>query len=252
MQCFDSLVKLLDNFVDVEFFARHAQNKMICIGATTKRSSRIERLFQILCRRLQNHVAGIDVELAEKIAEKLDRELQIDDMDFDSALLAVQNGKSDIVMSGVSITETRLAVMDFSDPYTTAVQVIIVPEGSDITLENLGEHIIATQRATTGNIYCTDEFGDEHVLAYDNGMTAVQALMNGQADCVVIDNEPAKAFVAQNPGLMILDTEYVTEEYAIGIGKNNTELKDAINQALAELEADGTIQAIKDKYISAD
>ena len=196
--------------------------------------------------------AGIDVELAGKIAEKLGRELQIDDMDFDSALLAVQNGKSDIVMSGVSITETRLAVMDFSDPYTTAVQVIIVPEGSDITLENLGEHIIATQRATTGNIYCTDEFGDEHVLAYDNGMTAVQALMNGQADCVVIDNEPAKAFVAQNPGLTILDTEYVTEEYAIGIGKNNTELKDAINQALAELEADGTIQAIKDKYISAD
>ena len=195
---------------------------------------------------------GIDVELAGAIAEKLGLELQIDDMDFDSALLAVQQGKSDIVMAGVSVTDDRLLVMDFSDSYATGVQVVIVPEGSDVTIDNLGEHTIGTQRATTGNIYCTDDYGEDHVVAYDNGITAVQALMNGQVDCVVIDSAPAQEFVAANPGLTILDTEYVSEEYAIGMAKGNTALVEAVNQALAELKADGTIQSIVDKYITAE
>lgn len=150
---------------------------------------------------------GIDVEIAGAIAEKLGLELQIDDMDFDSALLAVQQGKSDLVMAGVSVTEDRLLVMDFSDSYATGVQVVIVKEGSDVTLDNLGDHIIGTQRATTGNIYCTDDYGEDHVVAYDNGITAVQALMNDQVDCVVIDSAPAQEFVAANAGLTILDTE---------------------------------------------
>lgn len=196
--------------------------------------------------------AGIDVEIAQAIADKLGLELVIDDMEFDSALLAVQQGKSDIVMAGVSVTEDRLLVMDFSDTYTTAVQVVIVKEGSEVTLDNLGDYMIGTQRGTTGNIYCTDDYGDDHVTAYDNGATAVQALLNGQVDAVVIDNGPAKEFVAANAGLTILDTEYVTEEYAIGFAKGNTELVDAVNGALAELIADGTVQAIIDSYISAE
>lgn len=195
---------------------------------------------------------GIDVEIAGAIAEKLGLELQIDDMDFDSALLAVQQGKSDIVMAGVSVTDDRLLVMDFSDSYATGVQVVIVKEGSDVTIDNLGEYTIGTQRATTGNIYCTDDYGEDHVIAYDNGITAVQALMNGQVDCVVIDSAPAQEFVTANPGLTILDTEYVSEEYAIGMGKGNTALVEAVNGALAELTADGTIQSIVDKYISAE
>lgn len=195
---------------------------------------------------------GIDVEIAQAIADKLGLELVIDDMEFDSALLAVQQGKSDIVMAGVSVTEDRLLVMDFSDTYTTAVQVVIVKEGSEVTLDNLGDYMIGTQRGTTGNIYCTDDYGDDHVTAYDNGATAVQALLNGQVDAVVIDNGPAKEFVAANAGLTILDTEYVTEEYAIGFAKGNTELVDAVNGALAELIADGTVQAIIDSYISAE
>ena len=195
---------------------------------------------------------GIDVELAEAIAAKLGLELQIDDMDFDSALLAVQQGKSDIVMAGVSVTDDRLMVMDFSNSYATGVQVVIVKEGSDVTIDNLGEHTIGTQRATTGNIYCTDDYGEDPVVAYDNGITAVQALMNGQVDCVVIDSAPAQEFVAANPGLTILDTEYVSEEYAIGMNKGNTALVEAVNQALAELQADGTVQSIVDKYISAE
>ena len=195
---------------------------------------------------------GIDVEIAGAIAEKLGLELQIDDMDFDAALLAAQNGKSDMVMAGVSVTEERLAVMDFSNTYATGIQSIIVPEGSDIaSVDDLEGKMIGTQRGTTGYIYCTDDYGEENVTAYDNGLTAVQALLNGQVDCVIIDNAPATEFVAANAGLVLLDTAYAEEEYAIGMGKGNTALVDAVNGALAELEADGTIQSIIDKYISA-
>ena len=201
--------------------------------------------------------AGIDVEIAGLIAEKLGLELQVDDMDFDAALLAVQQGKSDIAMAGVSVTESRLAVMDFSDSYATGVQVVIVKEGSDVTMDNLDQQMIGTQRGTTGYIYASDTpenggYGEDHVTAYDNGMSAVQALMNGQVDCVIIDSAPAQEFVKANPGLTILAGTWVEEEYAIGIQKGNDELREQINSALAELKADGSIQAIIDKYITAE
>ena len=195
---------------------------------------------------------GIDVEIATAIAEKLGLELDILDMDFDSALLAVQQGKSDIVMAGVTVNEDSLLVMDFTDSYATGVQVVIVKEGSDVTMDNMGEGLIGTQRGTTGNLYCTEDYGEEHVVAYDDGFTAVQALMNGQVDCVVIDNAPAQEFVKNNAGLTILDTEYAVEDYAIGLNKGNTALLDAINGALAELISDGTVQSIVDKYIPAE
>ena len=195
---------------------------------------------------------GIDIDTAKAIAEKLGLELDILDMDFDSALLAVQQGKSDIVMAGVTVNEDRLLVMDFTDSYATGVQVVIVKEGSDVTMDNMGEGLIGTQRGTTGNLYCTDDYGEEHVVAYDDGFTAVQALMNGQVDCVVIDNAPAQEFVKNNAGLTILDTEYAVEDYAIGLNKGNTALLDAINGALAELISDGTVQSIVDKYITAE
>ena len=194
---------------------------------------------------------GIDVEIAGKIAEKLGLELQIDDMEFTAALEAAQSGMSDMVMAGVTVDEDRLAVMDFSNSYATGVQVVIVKEGSDVTVDNLGEQLIGVQNGTTGWMYCTDDYGSEHVAAFDNGITAVQALMNGQVDCVVIDQGPAQSFVAENQGLTILETEYAVEDYAIGVAKGNTALLDAINGALEELTADGTIQSIIDKYITA-
>lgn len=196
---------------------------------------------------------GIDIETAQAIADKLGLELQIDDMDFDAALLAVQQGKSDMVMAGVTVTDERQNVMDFTDSYATGIQSIIVKEDSDIaSVDDLAGKKIGTQRGTTGYLYCSDDFGDENIVAYDDGLTAVQMLNNGQVDCVVIDNAPAKEFVAANPGLKLLDTAYVEEDYAIGVGKGNTELKDAINTALEELKADGTLQAIVDKYITAE
>ena len=196
---------------------------------------------------------GIDIEVAGAIAEKLGLELQVDDMDFDAALLAAQSGKSDIVMAGVTVTDERQKVMDFSDTYAEGIQSIIVPEDSDIaSADDLAGKIIGTQRGTTGYIYCTDDFGEDNVIAYDDGLTAVQALNNGQVDAVVIDNAPAKEFVAANPGLKILDTAYAQEDYAIGVAKGNTELLNAINGALEELQADGTLQSIVDKYIKAE
>ena len=196
---------------------------------------------------------GIDIETAQAIADKLGLELQIDDMDFDAALLAVQQGKADMVMAGVTVTDERQNVMDFTDSYATGIQSIIVKEDSDIaSVDDLAGKKIGTQRGTTGYLYCSDDFGDENVVAYDNGLTAVQMLNNGQVDCVVIDNAPAQEFIAANPGLKLLDTAYVEESYAIGVGKGNTELKDAINTALEELKADGTLQAIVDKYITAE
>ena len=201
---------------------------------------------------------GIDIEIAGAIADKLGLELQVDDMDFDAALLAAQTGKSDMIMAGVTVTEDRLTVMDFSDTYASGIQVVIVPEDSDITsIDDLVGKAIGVQRGTTGDLYCSDTvenggFGAENVTPYPDGLTAVQALMNGQVDCVVIDNAPAQEFVAANPGLKILDTEYANEDYAIGVAKGNTALLDAINGALAELKADGTLQSIVDKYITAE
>ena len=199
---------------------------------------------------------GIDVEVAGAIAKKLGLELVIDDMDFDAALLAVQQGKSDIVMAGVSVTEDRMLVMNFSDSYATGVQVVIVKEGSDVTMDNLGEKMIGCQRGTTGYIYASDSpenggYGEDHVTAYENGASAVQALLNGQVDCVIIDSAPAAEFVAANPSLALLEGNWVEESYAIGMNKDNAELQAAVNAALAELIADGTVQSIVDKYISA-
>ena len=204
-------------------------------------------------------IIGIDAEVAEAIAEKLGLELQIDDMGFETALTAVQNGQSDIAMAGITVDEERLEVMDFSDSYATGVQVVIVKEDSPIqSIDDLANaEMIGCQAGTTGYIYCSDTpenggYGEDHVTAYDTGALAVMALANGQIDAVVIDNEPAKAFVAANEGLKILDTEFAVEDYAIGVAKGNTTLLDAINNAMKELKADGTFQKIVDKYITAE
>ena len=202
---------------------------------------------------------GIDVEVAQAIAEKLGLELVVDDMGFDAALTAVQTGQSDIAMAGITVTPEREEVMDFSDSYATGVQVVIVKEDSPIqTVDDLANaDMIGCQAATTGYIYCSDTpenggYGEDHVTAYENGALAVMALVNGQVDAVVIDNEPAKSFVEQNEGLKILDTEFAVEDYAIGFAKGNTALRDAVNAALSELIADGTVQSIVDKYITAE
>ena len=196
---------------------------------------------------------GIDVELAGKIAEKLGLELVVDDMDFGSIITSVQTGKSDIAMAGLTVTDERKQNVDFTDSYATGVQVVIVPEDSDIqTIDDLQGKLIGCQESTTGYIYCSDDYGEDVVTAFPNGANAIQALVSGKVDAVVIDSQPAQEFVKQNAGLKILDTEYVTEDYAIGVSKDNTALRDAVNAALKELTDDGTVQSILDKYIKAE
>lgn len=196
---------------------------------------------------------GIDVDIAGKIAEKLGLELVVDDMDFGSIITSVQTGKEDIALAGLTVTDERKQNVDFTDSYATGVQVVIVPENSDIkTIDDLQGKLIGCQESTTGYAYCTDDYGEDMVTAFPSGANAVQALLTGKIDAVVIDKQPAEAYVAQNEGLKILDTEYVAENYAIGVSKDNTALRDAVNNALKELIDDGTVQAILDQYIKAE
>ena len=204
-------------------------------------------------------VDGIDVEIAVALANKLGLELVIDDMDFDAAQMAVQNNAADVMLAGLSYDKERDEVMDFSVSYATGVQSVIVKEGSGVTMDNLGEYMIGTQRGTTGYIYASapveeDGYGEDHVIAYDNGATAVQELINGTIDAVIIDNAPAQEFVAANAdaGLTILDGAWLEEAYCAAVDEGNTVLLDAINTALNELIEDGTIQTIIDKYITAE
>ena len=202
---------------------------------------------------------GIDIEIAYALADKLGLELVIDDMDFDAALMAVQNNSADMMLAGLSYSEERDEVVDFSDPYATGVQVVIVKEGSDVTLDNLGDYMIGTQRGTTGYLYASDTpenggYGEDHVIGYDSGVTAVQELINGTIDAVIIDKQPAEAYVAANPdaGLTILDGNWVEEDYCLAVDEGNTALLDALNTAMNELKSDGTLDEIVAKYINAE
>ena len=202
-------------------------------------------------------IVGIDAEVAAALAAKLGMDLQIDDMDFGAIINAVASGKADMGMAGMTVTEERLQSVNFSVSYATGIQAIIVKEGSAITsVDDLyaegASYMIGVQESTTGDIYCSDDFGEDHVSKYKNGADAVAALVADKVDCVIIDNEPAKVFVASNEGLKILDTEYVEEQYAIAIALENTELLDKINAALQELIDDGTVAGIVAKYISAE
>ena len=207
-----------------------------------------------------NKIVGIDAEIAGAIAEKLGLELQIDDMEFDSIIESVKGGKADIGLAGMTVTPDREMEVKFTETYATGVQVIIVTESSSITCADdlfaEGTNAkIGVQRNTTGDLYTTWDLEDEGLATidrYSKGADAVQALKTGKVDCVVIDNEPAKAFVAEVEGLKILETEYITEDYAAAMSKDNTELYDAVNNALKELIADGTVKGIIDKYIPAE
>lgn len=210
-------------------------------------------------------IVGIDAEIAQAIADKLGYELKIEDMDFNSIITAVQTGKVDMGMAGMTVTEDRKKNVDFTDSYATGIQSIIVKEDSSITsVDDLGKlldegkkFLIGVQQSTTGDIYCSSSpedggYGEDHVTKFTTGANAVQALLTGKVDCVIIDNEPAKSFVKANKGLKILDTEYAVEDYAIAISKDNNELLKKVNEALKELIADGTVKNIVDKYIKAN
>lgn len=198
-------------------------------------------------------IVGIDAEFAAAIAEKLGMELKIEDMAFDSIIPAVQSGKADFGAAGMTVTEDRQKQVDFSDTYYTGRQVIIVAEGNTEIAgpDDLAGKKIGVQQGTTGDIYASDDYGDENVERYNKGFEAVQALQQGKIDAVIIDDQPAQTFVSENEGLKILETEYVEEEYALCF-KKDSELVAKVNEAIAELKKDGTFDKIIDKYIGSE
>ena len=201
-----------------------------------------------------DEIVGIDPEIAAAIADELGMELQIEDVDFDSIVAGVASGKYDMGMAGMTVDPDRLESVNFSDSYATGIQSIIVKEGSPI--QSVGDLSSSTkigvQQGTTGAQYAADDYGQDAVVNFNKGADAVQALVTDKVDCVIIDNEPAKSFVEANPGLKILDTEYAVEDYAICVAKDNDELLDKINDALAKLKEDGTVDEIINKYIPSD
>ena len=198
-----------------------------------------------------DEIVGIDPEIAAAIADELGMELQIEDVDFDSIVAGVASGKYDMGMAGMTVDPDRLESVNFSDSYATGIQSIIVKEGSPIqSVDDLSSSTkIGVQQGTTGAQYAADDYGQDAVVNFNKGADAVQALVTDKVDCVIIDNEPAKSFVEANPGLKILDTEYAVEDYAICVAKDNDELLDKINDALAKLKEDGTVDEIINKYI---
>ena len=201
------------------------------------------------------NIVGIDAEIAKAIADKLGMELQIVDMSFDSILSAVDAGTVDFGMAGMTITEKRLESVDFSNSYAKGVQSIIVKDGSEITSVDVlcaegATYKVGVQLGTTGDIYASDEFGADRVTQYQTGNEAVAALIKGDVDCVIIDNEPAKSYVKANEGIKTLDTSYADEDYAICVKKGNSELLEKINTAIYELTKEGRINAIVSKYIT--
>lgn len=200
-------------------------------------------------------IVGIDAEIAKAVADKLGLELVIEDVEFDSIIAGVQAGKYDIGCAGMTVTEDRLKSVNFSTSYATGIQSIIVKEGSPIkTIDDLlkGNYKVGVQSGTTGDIYMSDSergVGENRIDRFKSGNDAVIALKAGKVDAVCIDNEPAKAYVAANSGLVILETPYTEEKYAIAISKDNEALLAAINKALDELTKDGTIAKIIEKYI---
>lgn len=199
-----------------------------------------------------DQIVGIDAEIAQAIADDLGMELVIEDMAFDSLIAAVQSGKADMVLAGMTVREDRLENVNFSDPYTLTAQVVIVKDGSAIVSPaDLVGKKVGVQLGTTGDMYAED-IDDVTVERFNKGFEAVQSLLQDKVDAVIIDREPAKVFISQNEGLIILDEEYTVEEYAIAIAKNNTELLEQVNASLAKLKESGKIGSIINKYISAD
>ena len=201
---------------------------------------------------------GIDVEIAKAIAAKLGYELEVVDIEFAQCIPGVQSGKYDFSAAGMTVTDERKQMVQFTDTYATGIQSIIVPaaceaEGLDDFVEENGSVKVGVQMATTGDLYTTWDYEDEGkgtVERYASGAAAVQALLAGKVDCVVIDNEPAKNFVAQNEGLKILESAYAVEDYAMAFPKDSAIYAD-FNAALAELIEDGTVQGIIDTFIPA-
>ncbi|MBQ8588011.1 MAG: transporter substrate-binding domain-containing protein [Clostridia bacterium] len=193
-------------------------------------------------------MVGADIDLAHAIAEKLGKEIEITNIDFDAALTGAATGKYDMAIAGITANDDRKKNMNFSQDYYTASQAIIVASDSDIkTAADLEGKKVACQEGTTGEQYLLDN--EYEIQSYKTGAEAVTALTSGKVDAVVIDNAVATALSAKKDGATVVLEEALTKEaYAIALKKGNDELTEEINKVLDELKADGTLKEIFEKY----
>ena len=196
---------------------------------------------------------GIDIAIAKQIAEEQGKTAEINNMEFDSLLLALQNGQVDAVIAGMTISDERKEAVDFSIPYYTATQVMIVKQDSDITkaADMEGKKIVVIQ-GYTGET-CVKDMGYDYE-AFKKGSEAILELVNGKCDVVVIDSATAEKYVGDNAGLKIVEdsTAFEAEEYGIAVKKGNTELLDQINASIQKMLDDGTISSLSAEYLDAD
>ena len=194
---------------------------------------------------------GFDIALIKAIGEKMGYEVVVENMEFASLVGAIGT-KIDVSIAGMTIDEERLQSVDFSDPYYDAIQYVIVPEGSDIkTAADLENKRIGVQLGTTGD-YAVEEIAGATAAQYNKGVDAVNDLLNGRVDCVIIDKNPALVFEAEYDGIVALpgdQFDFGVEQYAIALPKGDTELAEAINKALKELKEDGTYDKLVEQYI---
>lgn len=193
--------------------------------------------------------AGIDMEIANEIAAKINKKPEINNMDFDGLLIALENGQVDMVIAGMTVTDERAQAVDFSDTYYTATQVMIVPKDSEIkSAKDIEGKKIGVIDGYTGQT-CVEELGYDFE-GYRKGADAILDLANGKLDVVVIDSATAEKFIADNADLNIVeDSEaFADEQYAIAVKKGNKELLDSVNAAIKELKDGGKIAEISEKY----
>ena len=192
---------------------------------------------------------GIDMAIAKQIAEENGMQAAMESMEFDSLLVALQNGQIDAVIAGMTVTDERKEAVDFSTPYYTATQVMIVREDSDIAAAaDMADKKICVVQGYTGEV-CVKDMGYPYE-AFKKGTEAVMELANGKCDVVVIDSATAEKFIADNADLKIVeDSEaFADEQYAIAVKKGNKELLDSVNAAIKELKDGGKIAEISEKY----
>lgn len=192
-------------------------------------------------------IVGIDIDIMREVFHRNNMMIVVEDMKFDSLIVAIQTGKGDVAASGITVTEDRKQKIDFSIPYVVSAQMVIVKQDSPVASpENLTGLRIGVQSGTTGDIYVTENLHEPH--RYDDASTAVAALISGKLDAVVLDSEPAQVHVAKNSGLKLLAEPLTREEYAFAVAKGNTGLLEMINRSVREMIADGTIESIRRKY----
>ena len=204
-------------------------------------------------------IVGIDLEISQKIADKLGVELKVNDVAFDSLIPEITSGKADFVAAGMTADDERRKNVDFSDSYFDAGQAVIVKKGGDIKApKDLDGKKVGVQTGTTGDKYCTNEDGTSEIKVgsverYNKGMDAVSDLIAGRIDAVVIDDFPAQKYVEKNSDKIAkLNDMLTSEQYAIAVKKGNTELTDLINETLKELKDSGDLQKIFDKYLAQE